>query len=161
MHLNFKTKDIFQNPSYFIAFGFGTGLLPWIPGTFGTVMGVLWYLLLIKLPLWGYLTVIVIAYAFGVWVCEKVSNKIGVHDHSGIVWDEMVGFWITMVGVPYDLMTISLGFVLFRIFDIWKPWPISWADKNIRGGQGIMLDDLLAAAPSCIMLNAIMYFINH
>lgn len=161
MNQNFNIKQVFQDPLSFIAFGFGSGLSPIMPGTCGTIMGVIWYLLLCKLPFWIYLSFIVIAYGIGIWICENVSNKLGVHDYPGIVWDEMVGFWITMIGIPCDIMTVISGFVLFRIFDIWKPWPISWVNNNIKGGHGIMFDDLLAAIPSCVILNLIMYFINH
>jgi len=105
---------------------------------------VLPYLWLRELPLLGYLGAIVVAFVVGVYLCERTSRDLGVHDHGGIVWDEFVGLWITLILVPPGWGWLLLGFVLFRFFDIIKPQPIGWADKKVAGGFGIMLDDVLA-----------------
>jgi len=134
-----------HNPLHFFAFGFGTGALPWAPGTFGTLAAVPLYLLLRPLPLAIYLAVILIGFLLGVWLCERTSRDLGVHDHSGIVWDEIIGFLLTMAFAPPGWFWLLVGFVLFRLFDIVKPWPIRTVDRQLGGGLGIMLDDLLAA----------------
>ena len=94
----------------------------------------------------------------GVFLCDYTSKALGVHDHSGIVIDEIAGYLITMIAVPFDWLWIVLGFILFRFFDILKPWPISWLDKNLQGGAGIMLDDVLAGIFSLICLHVIIAF---
>ncbi len=136
--------SVWRNPIHFVAFGFGSGAAPVAPGTFGTLAAVPFYLLLQYLPLGSYLLVLVVAFAVGCWLCDITSRDIGVHDHGGIVWDEFVGFWITMIAAPPGWLWIVIGFALFRLFDILKPWPIRWVDKRVHGGFGIMLDDVLA-----------------
>jgi phosphatidylglycerophosphatase A len=148
-------KKVWQDPAYFFAFGFGSGLAPFAPGTFGTLAALPLYFLLVLFPPQIYLVVTLIAFAVGVWICGKVSADLGVHDHSGIVWDEIVGFLLTMFLVPVHLIWVVVGFVLFRIFDIWKPYPIRWVDKRVSGGLGIMLDDVLAAVPAFFILQII------
>jgi len=98
-----------------------------------------------------------LAFIFGIWVCGRAGDDLGVHDHGGIVWDEFVGFWVTMIAVPAGWQWIVAGFLLFRLFDIWKPWPISWADQKVSGGFGVMLDDLIAGgyALAVIQLSAL------
>ncbi|MDX1342839.1 MAG: phosphatidylglycerophosphatase A [Reinekea sp.] len=129
---------------HFLAFGFGSGAAPKAPGTFGTLAAIPVFLLLAYLPLWAYLVVLVLAFALGVYLCGQASEDMGVHDHGGIVWDEFVGFWITMIALPVHWAWIIAGFVLFRFFDIIKPWPIGWLDKRVHGGLGIMIDDVIA-----------------
>jgi len=148
-------KKVWKNPTYFFAFGFGSGLAPVAPGTFGTLAALPLYFLLVLFPPQIYLVVTLIAFVVGVWLCGKVSYELGVHDHGGIVWDEIVGFLLTMFLVPVHLIWVALGFVLFRIFDIWKPYPIRWVDKQVSGGLGIMLDDVLAAVPAFFLLHII------
>jgi phosphatidylglycerophosphatase A len=92
------------------------------------------------------------AFVAGIWICEKVSRHMGVHDHGGIVWDEMTGIWLVMVAIPADWYWPIVGFVLFRILDIVKPWPISWIDSRVKGGFGIMLDDIVAAAAAWLII---------
>lgn len=96
--------------------------------------------------------VTLIAFVLGVWVCEKVSQELGVHDYKGIVWDEVVGYLLTMFMAPKGLFWMICGFILFRIFDIWKPNPIKHIDQKVPGGLGIMLDDVLAAIPAWIIV---------
>jgi phosphatidylglycerophosphatase A len=147
-----------KNPIVFLALGFGSGLAKKAPGTWGTLAALLPYGLLQMLAPAIYLAVIAVAFVAGIFICDYASKKIGGHDHGGIVWDEFVGFWITMILAPPGFLWIALGFVLFRLFDIWKPWPIGWVDKRVGGGFGIMLDDVLAGlwALVCMQLIAML-----
>lgn len=154
--LNISTQalsnKVWRNPYFFMAFGFGSGLMPTAPGTWGTLAAIPIYLLLVNAS-WGlYLVVTLIAFLFGVFICNKVSKELGEHDYGGIVWDEIVGYLLTMFLAPSGLVWIVIGFILFRIFDIWKPQPIGWVDERVQGGLGIMLDDVLAAIPAWIIL---------
>jgi phosphatidylglycerophosphatase A len=144
-----------RNWRHWLAFGLGSGLARYAPGTFGTLVAIPLYLLLALLPAWAYAVAVVAAFALGVWVCETVSRDLGVHDHGGIVWDEFVGYWITMFLMPVSWVWVLAGFALFRLFDIWKPWPIRWFDDNVPGGFGIMFDDVVAAVAAGATLQAI------
>lgn len=150
-------KSVWRNPVHFAAFGFGSGAVPVAPGTFGTALGVLIYMFLPAMTWPVYGLFLLLSFAVGVWLCGKTAKDIGVHDHGGIVWDEFVGYWITMFLAPPGWLWILIGFVLFRIFDIVKPWPIRWLDKNVSGGFGVMIDDVLAGlmALGCLQLAAI------
>lgn len=97
---------------------------------------------------------------FGIWLCGVSANELGIHDPAGIVWDEIVGYLVTMIAAPAGWKWIIIGFILFRIFDIWKPWPVNWADKKLEGGLGIMLDDVIAGIYALIILQLIAYFWN-
>ena len=141
-----------KNPLHLLAFGFGSGLMPRAPGTFGTLAAVPFYLLMAQLPLAGYLAVLLLVILAGIPICGRTSRDLGVHDHGGIVWDEFAGFFLTMIAVPPAWQWVVAGFVLFRLFDILKPWPIGWLDKRISGGLGIMLDDLLAGGFAWLVL---------
>lgn len=141
---NTKPGPDWRNPLHLLAFGLGSGGLPKAPGTFGTLAAIPLYLLLQPLSLTAYLLIILSMFLFGVWLCDRVSTDLGVHDHGGIVWDEWVGFLITMIAAPQGWQWLLAGFALFRLFDIWKPWPIGLLDKRVGGGLGIMLDDVLA-----------------
>jgi phosphatidylglycerophosphatase A len=145
-------QGFLRNPVNFLAFGLGSGCVPKAPGTFGTAAAVLFYLPLQYLSLWLYLGFIVVTFVLGVWLCDRASKTLGVHDHGGIVWDEFVGYWITMIAAPAGWVWILVGFLLFRLFDIWKPWPIKVADNVIEGGFGIMIDDVLAGIYALICL---------
>jgi phosphatidylglycerophosphatase A len=145
-------KELLRNPVHFLAFGFGSGLFPKAPGTAGTLLGILAWIFLVKLSLVTYIIIIVIAALAGIYFCGKTARDLNVHDHSGIVWDEIVGIWLAMILVPVTWGWVFVGFLLFRFFDILKPWPISWIDKNISGGIGIMADDLLAGGFTAIIL---------
>jgi phosphatidylglycerophosphatase A len=127
----------------------------------GTLVAIPLYLLLSQLELVPYLIVVAAGFCIGVLVCDKTSKALGVHDHSGIVWDEFIGYWITMIAVPaVTWQWILTGFLLFRFFDIVKPWPVKFADKRITGGFGIMLDDLLAGLYgfACIQVSWLFLF---
>ena len=147
--------DVFRNWRHFLAFGLGSGLARFAPGTFGTLVAIPFYLLLSQLPHWLYVGWLIGAFTFGVWICQSTSRDLGVHDHGGIVWDEFVGYWITMFLVPVSWGWVFAGFALFRLLDIWKPWPIRWVDEHVQGGLGIMLDDVIAGMAACLILHAI------
>ncbi len=157
--VSIAASTVFSSPVHFLAFGLGSGLAPKAPGTFGTLAAVPFYLLLAMLPLWAYGVVVIAATLAGVWICGESSRRLGVHDHSGIVWDEFVGLWITLFAAPSGWWWLCLGFGLFRLFDIWKPWPIRVADSRVAGGFGIMLDDVLAAIYALICLQAVAWWL--
>lgn len=152
-------QSIWENPIHFIACGFGIGAMPWAPGTFGTLGGVILYLILSKLALWAYILVAFLLLIVGFVICDITNRDFGTDDHPAAVWDEIVGFLFVMITVPKTWYFIVIGFVLFRIFDIWKPWPIRWIDRNIHGGVGVMLDDWVAAIFSWIVLKVIVWII--
>ncbi len=149
-----RAPKVWSNVWHFLAFGFGTGLAKKAPGTWGTLAGLALMPLLYLLPLWLGLVVIALASVFGIWLCGRVADDLGVHDHGGIVWDEIVGIWMTLILLPNTWQWWALGFVLFRILDILKPWPISWLDRRVGGGLGIMLDDMLAGLIAAALLYA-------
>lgn len=143
-----------SHPAHLLAFGFGSGLSPWAPGTMGTLVATLIYLPLSLLSFEGYALVTLAVIVVGIWICGWSARQLGVHDHPGIVWDEIAGYLVTMLAAPAGLVWMLAGFVLFRLFDILKPWPISWLDRRVGGGLGIMLDDVVAglAAMACLQL---------
>jgi phosphatidylglycerophosphatase A len=137
-------KQILSDPVLFLAFGFGSGLAKKAPGTFGTLAAVPVYWLFAQTNLFVYSLLTLIVTVIGVWICDSAAKKLDEHDFGGIVWDEIAGYLITMWLVPFTGQAMVLGFVLFRFFDILKPWPIKWIDRQVHGGLGIMLDDVLA-----------------
>jgi len=145
-----------KHPVHFVAFGFGSGLSPKAPGTVGTMAAIPFLYLMSLLTNIQYLIVLLIIIIAGIWLCEQSSKMLGVHDHPGIVWDEFAGLFVTMIAVPFTWGTVVAGFILFRVFDILKPWPISWLDKKISGGLGIMLDDLVAGAFALAILQLLL-----
>jgi phosphatidylglycerophosphatase A len=149
---NTVPRSIWRNPKHFLAFGFGAGASPIMPGTIGTLVGVLVFMTLSEASLWNYLLITTVAFFLGIWLCGSTAKEIKVHDHPGIVWDEIVGYLIAMIGLPFSFPWIVAGFVLFRAFDIFKPWPIKWIDSYVHGGFGIMLDDVLAGIYTLIVL---------
>jgi len=153
-------KLIFTNPINFLAFGFGSGLAPKAPGTFGTLACIPLYWLLSDLNLSYYLLVCVFVSIVGIYICGYSAKALKIHDHPGIVWDEFTGFLITMIGVSFSWVNVLIGFILFRIFDILKPWPISWLDRKVSGGLGIMIDDIVAGVFSLLILHSILYFLG-
>ncbi|MEQ8954728.1 MAG: phosphatidylglycerophosphatase A [Gammaproteobacteria bacterium] len=148
--------QLLRKPLWLLAFGFGSGLSPKAPGTAGTLLAAIIYLPLSALPWMAYLAVVLASLVAGIWICGRVSAELGVHDHGGIVWDEFVGFWITMFLAPSSLMWLLIGFVLFRALDILKPWPISRLDREVTGGLGIMLDDVLAGIMAALCIQALL-----
>ena len=138
----------------FVALGFGAGAAPVAPGTFGTLMAVPIYLAIRELPVPGYVLVVAIMFAVGVWLCGRAECSLGRHDHPAIVWDEITAFQVTMFAAPAGPLWIVAGFVLFRVFDIWKPWPIRALERQVKGGLGTMLDDVLAGVFALLILQA-------
>ncbi len=144
-------RDLLASPANFVALGAGLGLAPKAPGTAGTLLGIP-LLLLMPHSLWAYMAVLFVLFVVGVWCCDVCAKHLGVHDHGGIVWDEVVGYLLTMAALPRSIAWIVAGFIVFRLFDVLKPWPISWVDRQVHGGLGIMLDDVLAALFAWIVL---------
>lgn len=144
--------QVWQNPLYFIAFGFGSGVIPFAPGTFGTLAAIPFYLLIQPLPFINYLILTVLFTLGSMWICDQVSREIHSHDHPGMCLDEFAGFFVTMIGAPTGAFWIITGFILFRLFDIWKPWPIRYLDENIHGGTGMVLDDVAAGFAAMLLL---------
>lgn len=145
-------NQLVRHPVQMLAFGFGSGLATKAPGTMGTLVAIPIYYGLMMFDDGVYLSALLIVMLAGIWICGKTADDIGVHDHGGIVWDEIAGYLLTMYWATFNWQNVVLGFVLFRLFDIAKPWPISWVDKKVDGGLGIMLDDVLAAlmAAACL-----------
>lgn len=158
MKSNMPTNS-WKNPIHILAFGFGAGASPKAPGTMGTLVAIPVFLLLAQLPLFVYVVLVLLITGFGVYICDRCAKDLQVHDHSGIVWDEIAGYLITMIAIPISLWTVFLGFVLFRFFDILKPWPIGYFDKQVKGGLGIMLDDVIAGIFSWVILYTLVYFL--
>ncbi len=144
-------KLAFSTPDGFLAFGFGSGLLTGAPGTMGTLVAVPIAVLLTILDINGF-WFLSFSFLLGVWVCESITKKLGVEDYGGIVWDEMVAYWLIAAFVPFHWTWLLAAFVIFRGFDILKPWPISLLDESVHGGLGIMLDDVLAAVYTILIL---------
>ncbi len=155
LHFN----DLFAHPANIFSFGFGTGLSRYAPGTVGSLLGIPAFLLLPYHNIPVYLLWVIALFAFGVWCCSATTRYLDTHDHGGIVWDELVGMLIALIAVPASLPYLLLGFLLFRLFDIWKPWPIGWVDKRVHGGFGIMLDDIIAGVMACIAMQFIVHLL--
>lgn len=143
--LQLTPKQILSDPVLFLAFGFGSGLAKKAPGTFGTLAAIPIYLLLVQTGQPAYWIATLFISVLGIWICGQAAQKLGEHDFGGIVWDEIAGLLVTLAFVPFSWQTLMAGFVLFRFFDIVKPWPIRWIDQKVDGGLGIMLDDIIAA----------------
>lgn len=150
--------DLLKRPVCFLAYGFGSGLAPKAPGTFGTLAALPVYWLLAQFSLPVYLFVTLLAFIAGIWICQQAVNWLGKDDPSAVVWDEIVGYLVTMIALPHSWLWMLGGFILFRLFDIWKPWPISVADRKLHGGFGIMLDDVLAGGLALVILQLIKLF---
>ena len=151
-------KLVFGSPSGFLAVGFGSGLSPFAPGTMGTLVAVPFIFALKALGTPGFWLALVLLFLLGVYLCGRVSQKLGVHDHGGIVWDEMVGYWLSAAFVPLQWYWLLGAFLLFRFFDILKPWPIRQLDRKVSGGFGIMIDDVVAALFTVIVLAVVQGF---
>ena len=162
MHIHNKPPvpvQLLSNPAHFLSLGFGSGLSPWMPGTAGSAAGVLLFLPLAGLDWLSYLLVVVIALLAGVYLCGKTARALKAHDHPAIVWDEIVGILITFFMLPKEGWWMLSGFLLFRFFDIVKPWPISLADRHIKGGLGIMLDDVIAALFALLIIQTALHWL--
>ncbi|OEY66639.1 phosphatidylglycerophosphatase A [Marinobacter sp. X15-166B] len=133
-----------KNPVHLLAFGFGSGAFARAPGTWGSLAAIPVWLLFFWLPPLAYWGVVALTFLVGIWLCGVTARHLKVHDHGGIVWDEFVGMWVALALIPDTLVGVLMAFLLFRFFDVLKPWPISWFDRRMPGGLGIMFDDLLA-----------------
>lgn len=146
-------RFIRSHPAYFLAFGLGTGLSPKAPGTVGTLLGLpLYFLLAAGLPLAGILAVLLVAFVAGIKICDMAGRAVGVADHSGIVWDEIVAMALVLCFTPASAPWWAAAFLAFRVFDIFKPWPIRYFDSHWENGLGVMLDDLLAAVYAILVI---------
>lgn len=134
--------------------------MPIAPGTWGTLAAIPIYFLLAYFSPLVYILTVIVFFLLGIWLCDLVSRDLGVSDYSGIVWDEVVGYLVTMLYAPQGLLWVLVGFILFRFFDIVKPYPISLVDERMKSGLGVMLDDLLAAIPSFLLLQAFAWIIQ-
>ena len=153
-------RFILTRPVYLLAFGLGTGLSPKAPGTVGTLVGYPLYFLLIALfPFNFVLGVLAALYLVGIWICDVAGKAVGVTDHSGIVWDEIVAMALVLCFSPPNIYGYVGAFLAFRLFDILKPWPIYLVDQRMKNGHGVMLDDLLAAVCSIAVIQFIVHFV--
>jgi len=156
MNRNPNVRDL-TNPLHFLSLGFGSGLIKPAPGTWGTLAALpVWWFCLAELGWQWFLLVILISFVFGVFLCGYTANALGTHDHGSIVWDEFVGVWIALAFLPKTWLILLLGFLLFRLFDIIKPYPIKLLDKHVHGGFGIMIDDVLAGVFAWCSLKLLM-----
>ncbi|MHB0990336.1 MAG: phosphatidylglycerophosphatase A family protein [Burkholderiales bacterium] len=154
-------RFILRHPAHFFAFGFGSGLAPVAPGTFGTLAAIpLYYLLAALLPVNLLYGAIGLAAVAGIWICDLTGRNLGVADYGGIVWDEIVAFWCVLLFTPVSAAWIATAFIVFRLFDIWKPFPINWFDAKFKNGYGVMLDDGLAAIYTLLVLEGIKYWLR-
>lgn len=150
---------LLREPVHFFALGFGSGLSPVAPGTFGTLAAVPIVLVLQHFGFWVHLGFAIAAMAIGIYICGESARRMGVHDHPGIVWDEIAGYTVTMLAAPPHWVWLAVGFGLFRFFDIVKPWPIREADHSLSGGLGIMLDDIIAGVFAAVILYGLTSFV--
>jgi len=150
-------RKVFTRPAWLLAYGLGAGLSPLAPGTIGSIMGLLLWIPLSWLPVWQYLLTLAGICALGVLVSDQVSREMGKADPGGIVIDEIAGILMTLFLVPQVWYWILAAFVIFRLLDIIKPWPIGLADRQLKGGIGIMVDDLLAGAMGLVLIQGMVY----
>ena len=144
--ININSRDVFSHPAFFLATGFGIGLIPFAPGTWGSLLGILIYLALHALgmaPLWE-LLIILLFFFLALWACNVVLEKCDVYDHPALVIDETVAMMLLLLTIPITTVWVIVAFLTFRVLDIFKPWPISTIDAKIKTGLGVMLDDVVA-----------------
>ena len=153
-------RFVFSHPAHFIAFGGGAGLSPVAPGTVGTMLALpIHYFLAPQLP-WIYLAVCVALFGLGVWACAVTGRALGAADHGGMVWDEVVAYLLVLFFVPDGANWLAFAFLLFRLFDIWKPPPIRYYDRTLKNGFGVMFDDLIAAGYTLLVLAGAQALLN-
>ncbi|WP_266170059.1 phosphatidylglycerophosphatase A family protein [Dyella subtropica] len=151
-----QRRVLISSPAGWLACGFGSGLAPIAQGTFGSLAALLPWLLLRHLSMPLYLLVIVLGFAIGVWACDVAGRALGVDDHRSIVWDEFIGQWIALApALLAPWWAVLAGFALFRLFDVWKPWPIGWLDRRLKGGLGVMMDDVVAGLFAAVVLGVL------
>jgi phosphatidylglycerophosphatase A len=152
-------KFLLAHPAHFFALGFGSGLAPKAPGTFGTLVAFPLFWLIGNYAFSAQLMIITALFLFGIYVCEKTGKNLGVSDHGAIVWDEIVAMMLVLTFAQLHWLICLFAFLLFRLFDIWKPFPINYFDAKLKNGFGVMFDDLLAAiyAIACLFLSSYFY----
>ena len=153
-------RSLLRDPMHCLALGLGSGCIRKAPGTWGSLAALPIYGLFFWVPAPVFGLIVVVSFVVGIWLCQRTADALGVHDHPAIVWDEFVGMWIVLALQPTQWWWIGLAFVLFRVFDIWKPWPIGWLDQKVSGGLGIMLDDVLAGIYAFAVLVAIQFVVG-
>ncbi|WP_036137359.1 phosphatidylglycerophosphatase A family protein [Luteibacter sp. 9135] len=154
-------RRLLTSPAGWLACGFGSGLTPKAQGTFGSAAAILPWLLLRDLPPLAWMAILVVSFAVGVWACEIAGRILGVADHRSLVWDEFVGQWIALLpALLAPWWVVLAGFALFRLFDVWKPWPIAWFDRRVKGGLGVMLDDVIAGLFAAAVLSLVLFFVR-
>jgi len=153
------TPTLRRSPAFWLASGFGSGLAPKAPGTVGTFVAVLPWLALRELPLLPYALIVLATFALGVWAAGKVIDLIEQDDPGVVVLDEWVGLWIGLFALPDGILWLLAGVLLFRLFDVAKPWPVSWADRRLHGGFGAMFDDALAGLYTLLILQSVAWLL--
>ncbi len=148
-------RFLLAHPAHFIALGFGAGLASWAPGTLGTLVALPLHFLIDALPPVLYWGLLLGGTLLGIWACGRTGSALGVPDHGVIVWDEIIAFLLVLHFTPQTVLGYVLAFALFRLFDIWKPFPIGWCETRVQGGLGVMLDDLLAAGYAIVCLEGV------
>lgn len=154
-------RFLLAHPAHLVAFGFGSGLAPKAPGTVGTLLGIplYWAIVAAAPDLPNQIILVIAAFLFGIWACARTGRALGVADHGGIVWDEIVAFALVLLFTPAGFAWMATAFVLFRAFDIVKPWPIRLADRRLKNGFGVMFDDLLAALYAIAVLKGLQWLV--
>ena len=145
------------HPAHFMSLGFGSGLAPKAPGTFGTLVGLPLFWLISGLTFYAQIGIIVLLFFVGIYCCDKTGKALGVSDHGGIVWDEIVAIMLVLTITPMQWQWWIVAFLLFRLFDIWKPYPICYFDAKLKNGFGVMFDDLLAAIYAILVMKFILW----
>ncbi len=160
--INFKSMSIYERFIAFCGVGFGSGLIPKAPGTFGSAFALLFVPIWLAIGLSASVMVMIIMSLIGIYICDKTAELMGVHDDGRIVWDEFAGQSITFLPLIYlgqmNWLWLLIGFALFRLFDVWKPWPIRVIDRQVGGGFGIMLDDIIAGLWAALCIWIYFYF---
>ncbi len=154
-------RFLLRHPAHFVALGFGSGLARKAPGTFGTLVGLPLFAILMALPEPVHLPVIALLFLVGIPLCTRAGTALGVSDHGSIVWDEIVAMLLVLEFTPRNWLWWLAAFALFRLFDIWKPTPIRQCDARLKGGFGVMFDDLLAAIYAIAALKALQWLMLH
>jgi phosphatidylglycerophosphatase A len=154
-------KLLFAHPAHLIAFGFGSGLAPKAPGTVGTLLGwpLVWLITAAASDLLNQLALLIASFLLGVWACGQTGRALGVADHGGMVWDEIVAFALVLLFTPPGWIWAGIAFLFFRFFDIVKPWPIRLADRRLKNGFGVMFDDLLAAGYALAVIKGLQWLV--
>ncbi len=150
-------RRMIRHPRGWIAAGFGAGFSPWAPGTVGSLAAILpWWLWMHDLPASDYAAVLIIAFAIGVWAARWAIRESRIEDPSLVVWDEFVGMWLALWMLPREWPWVLAAFLVFRALDVWKPWPLRWLDRALKGGFGTMVDDALAGLLTLALLQLAM-----